>query len=92
MGPVDGETARVAFARGDWAAARAALEREQARQPLAPHDLELLGRACWWLGDTHGFLAVAADVYRARLPTATRPVRRPRRSTSPWPGPPRATS
>ena len=67
MGPVDGERARVAFARGDWAAARAALEREQARQPLAPDDLELLGRACWWLGDTPGFLDVAADVYRARV-------------------------
>ena len=64
MGPVDGETARVAFARGDWAAARAALEREQARQPLAPDDLELLGRARWWLGDTPGFL----DVGRGRLP------------------------
>ncbi len=67
MGPVDGETARAASARGDWAAARAALEREQARQPLAPDDLELLGRARWWLGDTPGFLDVAADVYRARL-------------------------
>ena len=67
MGPVDVETARVAFAGGDWATARAALEREQVRHPLAPDDLELLGRTCWWLGDTPGYLDVAADLYRARL-------------------------
>lgn len=67
MGPVDGETARVASARGDWAAARAALERERSRQPLPTDDLDLLARARWWLGDTPGFLDVARDVYRARL-------------------------
>ncbi|WP_377642385.1 LuxR C-terminal-related transcriptional regulator [Oryzobacter terrae] len=59
--------AREAYAAGDWRTARALLQREHAVAPLPTDDLELLGRASWWLGDTSTSREVAEDVYRARV-------------------------
>ncbi len=59
--------AREAYAAGDWRTARALLERAHADAALPPDDLELLGRAAWWLGDTATSREATEDVYRARL-------------------------
>ncbi|WP_392542189.1 LuxR C-terminal-related transcriptional regulator [Oryzobacter telluris] len=67
MGSDGVAAAREAYAAGDWRTARALLERHHAEEPLATDDLELLGRALWWLGDTAGSREVADDVYRARV-------------------------
>ena len=54
--------AREAFARRDWASARAGLEGSLAE--LSTADLELLAEAAWWSGDSPQSMAVSEDVYR----------------------------
>lgn len=63
----DTAEARAAHAAGDWAAARAALERAAASGPLPADDLARLATAQWWLGDQAASMATAEAVYRARL-------------------------
>lgn len=48
--------ARAAYARSDWAAARAALLALDAEQPLAAEDLERLAWSCRWTTDQPGLL------------------------------------
>jgi ATP/maltotriose-dependent transcriptional regulator MalT len=62
--------ARAAYARQDWRAAYSALEPLQA--DLGTDDLEVLGEAAWWLGDTPTSMAVAEDVYQRLLATGAR--------------------
>ena len=69
MGPVGVAAARDAFASGDWRTAHDLFELAQLREALDTDDLDLLGRSCWWLGDTAGFLEVGEEVYRARVAT-----------------------
>jgi DNA-binding NarL/FixJ family response regulator len=57
--------AREAFARHDWASARAGLE--GSRPELTTADLELLAEAAWWTGDSPGSMSVSEDVYRRLL-------------------------
>ncbi len=67
MGPVGVADARDAYASGDWHTAHDLLERSHRREALGTDDLDLLGRCCWWLGDTAGFLEIGEEVYRARV-------------------------
>ena len=67
MGPAGVAGARDAYASGDWRTAHDLLERSHRREALGTDDLDLLGRCCWWLGDTAGFLEVGEEVYRARV-------------------------
>ncbi|QBR93177.1 helix-turn-helix domain-containing protein [Nocardioides euryhalodurans] len=54
--------AREAYARGDWRAAYDALDADRAT--LDTGDLDLLGEAAWWLGDSPGSMAVSEEVYQ----------------------------
>ena len=61
---------RAAYARQDWQATYAALE--PLRADLGTDDLEVLGEAAWWLGDTPTAMAVAEDVYQRLLAAEAR--------------------
>ena len=56
-------TGKAALARGDWAAARRALEQAAALQPTG-EALEALGTACWWQDDGKTVLEVRESAYR----------------------------
>ncbi|PVG84342.1 helix-turn-helix transcriptional regulator [Nocardioides gansuensis] len=65
-------SAREAFARHDWRAARDGLARS--RLTLTTSELELLSEACWWLGDVPEATAVSEEVYE-RLAAGGEPLR-----------------
>lgn len=54
--------ARAAYDRGDWRAAYESLEPH--RDQLDTDDLDLLGRAAWWLGDSPFSMSVSEDLYQ----------------------------
>lgn len=56
--------AREAFARGDWDAARRAMESAGDESPLSLEDVEILARSKWWLGDVQGSMALSEKVFR----------------------------
>jgi DNA-binding CsgD family transcriptional regulator len=64
------EQARTAVAHRDWRSAYAALKPLQAE--LGTDDLEVLGEAAWWLGDTPSSMAVAEEVYQRLLAAGAR--------------------
>ncbi|MGG5752734.1 LuxR C-terminal-related transcriptional regulator [Zafaria sp. Z1313] len=60
------ESARTAYARGDWRAACDGLERARAAAragELDTADLDLLGRCCWWTGRTREALEISEHVF-----------------------------
>ena len=62
--------ARAAYGRRDWRRRTSALE--PLRADLGTADLEVLGEAAWWLGDTPTSMAMAEDVYQRLLGTGQR--------------------
>ncbi len=61
------DTARAAFARGDWSSAATDLALAAEEAPLATPDLGLLGSSLWWVGDVARSLAIAEEVYHQYL-------------------------
>ncbi|MDQ1058689.1 ATP/maltotriose-dependent transcriptional regulator MalT [Arthrobacter globiformis] len=61
-------TAREAYDRRDWAAARRGFGAARLRAPLDAPDLDALASSAWWLGDTSAALATAEELYH-RLAT-----------------------
>lgn len=59
--------AREAFARGDWDAARRAMEGAASETALGVEDQEILARSKWWLGDVQGSMALSEDIFRRRV-------------------------
>ncbi|MBP2266570.1 DNA-binding NarL/FixJ family response regulator [Pseudarthrobacter sp. PvP004] len=59
--------AREAFARGDWDAARRAMERAANEAALGVEDQEILARSKWWLGDVQGSMALSEDIFHSRV-------------------------
>lgn len=57
-------TAREAYDRRDWAAARSGFGAARRQGPLDAPDLDALASSAWWLGDTSGALATAEELYR----------------------------
>lgn len=56
-------SARLAYARGDWPATHDNLARARALSPLSAGDLDMLGRAAWWLGAIRESLAISEEAY-----------------------------
>jgi len=59
--------ARSAFARRDWAAARAGFRSAQARAALSADDLDALAAAAWWLGLPDEAISVGEESYQRYL-------------------------
>jgi ATP/maltotriose-dependent transcriptional regulator MalT len=57
-------SARAAFVRKDWDAARRGLLAARNRMELAAPELEVLAESGWWLGNVPESLAFSEDVYR----------------------------
>ena len=60
-------TAREAFARHDWFAARDAFNAAGHSEELSADDLNSLGDAAWWIGDVDEALAAYEGAYRLYL-------------------------
>jgi hypothetical protein len=61
------DTARDAYRRHDWAAARDRFHAARAVGELAPGDLDALADAAWWLGDFEEASAVLEEAHRRHL-------------------------
>ena len=61
------ESAREAFARHDWPAARESFEAVRENVELSPDDLSALGDSAWWIGDVDEALAAFEGAYRLYL-------------------------
>ncbi|MDF2573903.1 MAG: LuxR family transcriptional regulator [Agromyces sp.] len=57
------ETARRAYARGEWAVAASGFERAREQSALAPDDLARWGRSAWWLGRATESIARAEEAF-----------------------------
>lgn len=55
--------ARAAYSRGDWSAAYRGLSRAHGGGALSTSDLDLLGRASWWVGQVRASLAISEEVF-----------------------------
>ncbi|MBP1136298.1 ATP/maltotriose-dependent transcriptional regulator MalT [Arthrobacter sp. PvP023] len=67
-------SARAAYARRDWPAARNGLLAARTTTGLELQDLAALADSMWWLGDIPESLSVAEDLYRGLAGAGDRPA------------------
>ncbi|WP_181038865.1 hypothetical protein [Arthrobacter sp. Y81] len=67
-------SARAAFARRDWPAARLGLLTARTTTDLELQDLDALAEATWWLGNIPESLSVAEELYRGLTAGGDRPA------------------
>ena len=67
-------SARAAFARRDWPAARLGLLSAKTATDLELRDLDALAEAMWWLGNIPESLSVAEELYRGLAGAGDRPA------------------
>jgi len=61
------ESAREAFARRNWPAARESFKTVRQNVELSPDDLSALGDSAWWIGDIDEAMAAYEAAYRLSL-------------------------
>jgi DNA-binding NarL/FixJ family response regulator len=61
------DTARTAYARGDWYAAHRDFAHAKELSGLSAQDLGLLGSAAWWVGEVRESLSLSEEVYHRFL-------------------------